>query len=77
MQNINPKELFFFIFKTCFAFLNKYVVPFLSVPLQAVPQISGSGHLQVLSARDAHLLHTGLLEDYAVGASLPPIPSRS
>lgn len=46
-----------------------------SVPLPAVPQVAGSGHLQVLRARAAHLLHAGLLEDNAVGAALPPVPA--
>lgn len=49
---------------------------FHSLPLPVVPQVPGSGHLQVLSARAAHLLHSGLLEDHAVGAALPAVPSR-
>lgn len=51
-------------------------VVFLSVPLPAISQVSGPGHLKVLSARAAHLLHSGLLEDHAVGAALSAIPSR-
>lgn len=50
---------------------------FLSVPLSAVSQVSGPGHLQVLSAGAAYLLHAGLLEDHAVGAALSAIPSWS
>lgn len=48
---------------------------FLSVPLPAISQVSGPGHLQVLRARAAHLLHAGLLEDHAVGAALSALPS--
>lgn len=50
---------------------------FLSVPLSAVSQVSGPGHLQVLSAGAAYLLHAGLLEDHAVGAALSAVPSWS
>ena len=46
---------------------------FLSVPLPTVPQVSGPSYLQILSARAAHLLHTGILEDHAVGAALSAI----
>lgn len=48
-----------------------------SVPLWALPQVPGPGHLKVLRARAAHLLHAGILEDHAVGAALPVVPSRS
>lgn len=48
-----------------------------SVPLWALPQVPGPGHLKVLRARAAHLLYAGILEDHAVGAALPVVPSRS
>lgn len=54
---------------------NCVIFIFLSVPLPAISQVSGPGHLQVLSARAAYLLHAGLLEDHAVGTALSALPS--